>query len=196
MGTQAHISRRRDEGFTLIEALVVMAVLASLAAIAIPVFNGQQKKAVEASLKADLHNYALYESAYGSQHGVFGSRAQVDAWIEDVDLSLGNTLQVISGEGSDEGFCLRATDITTTMTWYYDSTRGGLMKDGSYCGTPTNPVATPPAGVDPTTDGSDQWDGCKGSGHGGPGNRYCPGSNGNGGVGGGNGGGNGNGNGG
>ena len=47
MGTQVHTVRpdRRDDGFTLVELLVVMAVLALLAAIAIPTFFSQTDKA-------------------------------------------------------------------------------------------------------------------------------------------------------
>lgn len=46
---------KREEGFTLIELVVVMAIIAILASLAVPVFTAQLKKAREAVLQEDLH---------------------------------------------------------------------------------------------------------------------------------------------
>ena len=47
--------RRQESGFKLIELVVVMAIIAILASLAVPVFTAQIKKAKEAVLQEDLH---------------------------------------------------------------------------------------------------------------------------------------------
>lgn len=52
---QAERTMRRQDGFTLVELMVVMLIISVLAAIAIPAFIASLKSAREAVLKEDLH---------------------------------------------------------------------------------------------------------------------------------------------
>lgn len=56
--------KEKDQGFTLVELLVVVIIIGILSAIAIPAFLNQRKKAVDASIKEDLHTVATSLETY------------------------------------------------------------------------------------------------------------------------------------
>jgi general secretion pathway protein G len=61
---QIRVSRRGERGFTLIELIIVMAIIALLASIAIPSYVKSIKKANEAVLKEDLHTMRTAIDSY------------------------------------------------------------------------------------------------------------------------------------
>lgn len=60
-----------EEGFSLVELLVVVLILAILAVVAIPVFLSQREKAREAQAKSVLKNASLAVESWGSDQGNF-----------------------------------------------------------------------------------------------------------------------------
>lgn len=67
------------KGFTLIETLIVMIVIGTLAAVAVPRYAGSKDKALVAAMKADLHSVALYQEQYAAEnHGQYFSGTATD----------------------------------------------------------------------------------------------------------------------
>ena len=55
---------KEQEGFTLIELMIVIAIIGILAAIAIPQFSAYRKRAYNSAAQSDLKNFATAQEAY------------------------------------------------------------------------------------------------------------------------------------
>ena len=69
------LNKKRDErGFTLIELMIVIAIIGILAAIAIPQFSSYRKRAYNSAAESDLKNAATAEEAYFVDHQEYGTQ--------------------------------------------------------------------------------------------------------------------------
>lgn len=146
--------RNREDGFTLVELLVVILIIGILASIAVPVFLNQRKKAVDAALLTDIKTLSLaQESAITikTPHGTFDGKvlgqtfttlsknSSVGTWITKVGYCVVgyNRNGTYIGDQNDQ----------TTYVWF-DSSKGGYIlppdKDtppiGGACGNPRPPA--------------------------------------------------------
>jgi type IV pilus assembly protein PilA len=114
----------KDQGFTLIELLVVMIIIGILAAIAIPVFLNQRKKAVDSSIKSDIRTIASQMETYYTDSQSYWLPANTTAG----DVTVGTDAVKVS---SGNYFNFRV--LTTATAPVTGAATGVVASAGGYC---------------------------------------------------------------
>ncbi|MGL5859444.1 MAG: type II secretion system protein [Angustibacter sp.] len=138
----------KDSGFTLIELLVVMIIIGILAAIAIPVFLNQRKKAVDSSARSDIRSVANEMETYFTDTQVYvapttttaNNVTTVTVGSSPVKLSANNAVAAVllteagavtTTPATVAGFCLTVTNPKgdkAVAGIRYNSLTGGLTE--------------------------------------------------------------------
>jgi len=72
------VKRNNEKGFTLIELMIVIAIIGILAAIAIPQFSAYRTRSYNAAAQSDLRNFATAQEAYYADNDKYcGSAAEL-----------------------------------------------------------------------------------------------------------------------
>ncbi|RME82857.1 MAG: prepilin-type N-terminal cleavage/methylation domain-containing protein [Zetaproteobacteria bacterium] len=72
------MASRGEHGFTLIEILIVVAIIGVLVGIALPALQKYKARAYEAAVASDLGNVAVFEHAFYNEHEVFAGFTPAD----------------------------------------------------------------------------------------------------------------------
>jgi type IV pilus assembly protein PilA len=119
----------KSDGFTLLELLVVVAILGILSAIAIPLFVTYRQRGYDARAISDLRNAANAEEAYFTDTGRYATcnDAACQSTLPDFRLSPLVTIAMQADSSGRASFTGTATATGGSKTFSWDSQSGGLV---------------------------------------------------------------------
>jgi type IV pilus assembly protein PilA len=145
------LNRHRDEedGFTLIELMVVVLIIAILIAIAIPTFLGARQRAQDRAAQSDLRNGITAEKTFYTDNQSY-SNDTTTAGLKGIEASLdwGGKLTVKLGDvvaGDNGVVCLEQTSKSGKVFSLGDVASGASA--GTYFGKAACPATPTPANV-------------------------------------------------
>jgi len=132
----------RQAGFTLVELMVTVLVVALLTAIAVPGYRNQVVKTQRSAAKACLAQYAQFmERYYTTQLTYVGADPDLGCAVED-NMNLHYSFGLVAGSATATGYRLAATPTTRfaerdkqcgTLTLDQAGTRGVSSGDVEVC---------------------------------------------------------------
>ena len=113
----------KQKGFTIVELLIVVVVIAILAAITIVAYNGIQERANFASAQSNLKSI---NTAVQSYHAVNGTYPATGGWRYSCATGINNFIPELSSVASSlpQAPC-KDSSSTSNATWIYSSNGTG-----------------------------------------------------------------------
>jgi len=136
----------KDEGFTLIELMVVVMIIAVLIAIAIPSFLGFRKSAQDRSAQSELRNVLLSEKAFWLDNGQYTeTAADITAFEPNANMNADPALGVAADlrDVDSDIVCLTRTAESGNTFSLWESASGGTFYGATDLSLADCPAAAP-----------------------------------------------------
>ena len=116
---------KRDEGFTLIEVMIVVAIIAILAAIAIPQLSVYRTKSYNTAAVSDLKNAAIAQEAYYVDNRQYTNSISNLTTIP-YNLSISQGVNVAVSSATNEAYLMTAYHSAGNKTYTLSGPGGSI----------------------------------------------------------------------
>jgi prepilin-type N-terminal cleavage/methylation domain-containing protein len=121
------LANKDQKGFTLIELMIVIAIIGILAAIAIPQFAAYRKRSYDSSATADLRNAATAQEAYYVDNDTYASTSA--ALVGDTyGLYISDSVVFAVSSASTDGYTMTAYHPSADNTFTLAGPGGAVTK--------------------------------------------------------------------
>jgi type IV pilus assembly protein PilA len=117
--------KKDEKGFTLIELMIVIAIIGILAAIAIPQFSSYRQRAFDSAAQSDLRNAATAQEAYYVDHKTYTATIADLPWTNSTDVDFNITA------ADADGYTMTAIHNSGDNTWELQGPGGQIEKQGA-----------------------------------------------------------------
>ena len=116
---------RRNEGFTLIELMIVVAIIAILAAIAIPQLSAHRNKAYNKAAVSDLKNAAIAQEAYHADNREYTNDIG-NLTMNPYNLYVSQGVTMIVASATNSAYLMNAYHSSGNITYVLSGPGGSI----------------------------------------------------------------------